>query len=57
MKRYKITIDLETDNQDYCCWCGKQNLIYDLCERLGCSENDIEIEEIEEIEEIKEKYE
>lgn len=51
MKRYKITIDLETDNQDYCCWCGKQNLIYDLCERLGCSENDIEIEEIEEIKE------
>lgn len=48
MKRYKITIELETDEQDYCGCFGEKNLIDDLCESLGCSENDIEIEEIEE---------
>ena len=44
-KRYKITIDLTTDDPDYTVWCGKQNLIEDIAERLGCSESDIEIED------------
>ena len=44
-KRYTITINLESDNPDYISWCGKQNLIEDIAERLGCSESDIEVEE------------
>ena len=44
-KRYKITIDLTTDDPDYTVWCGKQNLIEDISERLVCSESDIEIED------------
>ena len=46
-KRYKITIDLESDNPDYIGWCGKQNLIEDIAERLGCDESDIDIEEVD----------
>lgn len=44
-KRYTITINLESDKPDYIVWCGKQNLIEDIAERLGCSESDIEVEE------------
>lgn len=44
-KRYKITIDLRTDDPDYTGWCGKQNLIEAITERFGCSESDIEVEE------------
>jgi len=48
-KKYKITINLETDNYDYCSCYGKQYLTDDICEFLGCSENDIEIEEKKEV--------
>lgn len=44
-KRYTITINLVTDDPDYTAWYGKQNLIEDIAERLGCSESDIEVEE------------
>ena len=44
-KRYTITINLVTDDPNYTGWCGKQNLIEDIAERLGCSESDIEVEE------------
>ena len=44
-KRYTITINLESDNPDYIAWCGKQNLIEDIAERLGCRELDIEVGE------------
>lgn len=48
MKKIQITIELETDDPNYCSWCGKKNLTDDLCEILGCSEDVIEIEEVEE---------
>ena len=44
-KRYTITINFVTDDQNYTEWCGKQNLIEDIAERLGCSESDIKVEE------------
>ena len=44
-KRYTITINLVTDDPDYTGWYGKQNLIYDITERFGSSESDIEVEE------------
>lgn len=34
-----------TNDLDYTGCFGKQNLIYDITERFGCSESDIEVEE------------
>ena len=56
-KRYTITINLESDKPDYIAWCGKQNLIEDIAERLGCSESDIEVEEEDDDDEIEQNNE
>lgn len=44
MREYTITIHFTTSEPDYTGVYGKQNLINDIVERLGCDESDIDIE-------------